>query len=95
MQVIAGQLSGTLFNTESARMVELETQARANGQPVHGDSSAAAAKGSARDAALRARDASRTLQALPTKVRSARHQSSSPSKASTASGAARCAVHAG
>jgi hypothetical protein len=28
VQVIAGQVSGTLFNVESARLVELETKVR-------------------------------------------------------------------
>ena len=65
-QVIAGQLAGTLFNTESARLVELETQAQANGTAK--PDAQAAAKNSARNAALRARDASRTLQALPSEV---------------------------
>ncbi len=67
-QVIAGQLAGTLFNTESARMVELETQAEQNGGGSKEAVAKAASKNSARDAALRARDASRTLQSLPSEV---------------------------
>jgi delta-1-pyrroline-5-carboxylate synthetase len=73
LQVIAGQLAGTLFNSESARMVELELQAQANGHGGGGAEAdarrAAASKNSARDCALRARDASRTLQSLPSEKR--------------------------
>jgi hypothetical protein len=125
VQVIAGQVSGTLFNVESARLVELETKVRwlgfavwhdLHGVPDHPASNPKrgtscecqhllctlgsphvspacsaitvrcplpqaaengeaqptkpTAKQTARDAALRARDASRTLQALPSEVRS-------------------------
>lgn len=67
VQVIAGQMSGTLFNTESARMIALEAQAAANGQSSK-EKEAAAKKNSAKEAALRARAASRTLQSLDTSV---------------------------
>mmetsp|Transcript_6823 Transcript_6823/g.19678 ORF Transcript_6823/g.19678 Transcript_6823/m.19678 type:complete len:819 (+) Transcript_6823:202-2658(+) len=68
LQVIAGQMSGTLFNTESARMIALEAQAAANGQSSK-EKEAAAKKNSAKEAALRARAASRTLQSLDTSKR--------------------------
>ena len=67
-QVIAGQIAGTLFNTESARMVALEAQAAQSSNSTGASDPATKAKKSARDAAIRARDASRTLQALPSEV---------------------------
>ena len=63
-------MSGTLFNTESARMIALEAQATAHGQSSQ-EKELAVKKNSAKDAALRARTASRALQGLDTSVRSA------------------------
>lgn len=62
-QVIAGQLTGTLFNTDAAAALALEVQS----QQDTAITITSTAK-SARDMALNARTASRVLQSLPTEV---------------------------
>ncbi|KAK9823707.1 hypothetical protein WJX72_004820 [[Myrmecia] bisecta] len=63
LKVVSGQLEGTLFDTESARLVELEHEAGQNPQQVVKPADVA------RDAAVAARDASRILQSLTSKER--------------------------
>lgn len=67
LQVIAGQLSGTLFNTESARMIALEKAADKTAMKEH--AIGVVKKANARDIAVAARVASRTLQGLPSSKR--------------------------
>lgn len=64
MQVVSGQLEGTMFDKEAARELEQEEDDALQGKsPKIADS-----KDNARDAAQAARTASRVLQTLPSRV---------------------------
>lgn len=71
--MVSGQLEGTLFDVETAQQVSVDTK----GKPplpdkAHGESGGKSGGDgnvtSARDAAQAARNASRVLQSLPSKV---------------------------
>ena len=63
LQVVSGQLEGTMFDMKAARKLEEEEEDQRQGKPVQRDT-----KEDAREAAVAARTASRVLQSLPSKV---------------------------
>ncbi len=64
-QVIAGQVSGTLFNIEAADRLAADVQ----NSVVSSNGSALTSAATARDMALNARTASRALQSAPSEAR--------------------------
>lgn len=66
LQVVSGQLEGTMFDTEAAQELLEGSKGK---PPLAQRSSGEDSKQAARKAALAARNAARVLQGLPSKVR--------------------------